>query len=59
MFILNEETYEMQFFIIPLEAGSTEVEIKLIETGSDIINKIKKYSVTVKEDLSVDYEEIS
>lgn len=49
----------MQFFIIPLEAGSTEVEIKLIETGSDIINKIKKYSVTVKEDLSVDYEEIS
>ena len=55
----NEETYEMQFFIIPLEAGSTEVEIKLIETGSDIINKIKKYSVTVKEDLSVDYEEIS
>ena len=49
----------MQFFIIPLEAGSTEVEIKLIETGTeDKIKKKKKYSVTVKEDLSVDYEEI-
>ena len=56
----NQENsyYEMQFFIIPLKSGNTELEIKLINNENDEVIEINKYKVNVDKDLKVSYEKI-
>ena len=50
--------YEMQFFIVPLKSGNTELEIKLINNENDEVIEINKYKVNVDKDLKVSYEKI-
>ena len=52
--------YEMQFFIVPLKAGKTEFEIKLLDNkNNNTVVSINKYKVEVDNDLKVKYQEIN
>lgn len=51
--------YEMQFFIVPLKAGNTEFEIKLLDNkNNNTVVSVKNYKVEVDNDLKVKYQEI-
>lgn len=52
--------YEMQFFIVPIKAGNTEFEIKLLDNkNNNTVVSINKYKVEVDNDLKVKYQEIN
>lgn len=51
--------YEMQFFIVPLKAGNTEFEIKLLDNKNNTVVSVYKYKVEVDNDLKVKYQEIN
>ncbi len=50
--------YEMQFFIVPLKSGETELEIKLVDNNNMVVS-VEKYEVIVDNDLKVSYNKFS
>ena len=55
---MNNTTYEIQLFIVPLKSGISNIKIDLLDSNTDKKISSLKYKVSIDENLKVTYEEI-